>query len=53
MSAKVLKTVNYILLVLIVLSVLLPFFWMLSTALKSESEALHTPPLLLPTTPQF
>jgi multiple sugar transport system permease protein len=53
MSAKVLKPVNYLLLILIVVSVLVPFFWMLSTALKSENEALMSPPLLLPTKPHF
>ncbi len=53
MSAKIFKFINYLLLVLIVVSVLVPFFWMISTALKSENEALYTPPLLLPTTPHF
>ncbi len=53
MSMKILKFINYLLLVLIVVSVLVPFFWMLSTALKSENEALMSPPLLLPTKPHF
>lgn len=53
MSMKVLKFINYLLLVLIVVSVLIPFFWMLSTALKSESEALMSPPLLLPSSLHF
>ncbi|HML68488.1 MAG TPA: carbohydrate ABC transporter permease [Clostridia bacterium] len=53
MSVRIGRFINVLLLVLIVISVLIPFFWMLSTALKSESEALYTPPLLLPATPHF
>ena len=53
MSTKVWKLINYLLLIFIVVSVLVPFFWMLSTALKSENEALMSPPLLLPTKPHF
>jgi ABC-type glycerol-3-phosphate transport system permease component len=53
MSIRILKIINYLLLILIVISVLVPFFWMLSTALKSENEALMSPPQLLPATPHF
>ena len=53
MSKRSIKIINYILLTLIAVIVLIPFFWMLSTALKSENEALYTPPLVLPSTPHF
>lgn len=53
MNAKLVKTINYLLLALLAVVVLIPFFWMLTTALKSENEALHTPPLILPITPHF
>ncbi len=53
MNAKLVKTINYFLLALLAVVVLIPFFWMLTTALKSENEALHTPPLILPGTPHF
>lgn len=53
MNARVMKAVNYALLIFILLLVIVPFFWMVATALKSESEALHTPPLILPSTPHF
>ncbi|MCL2216504.1 MAG: carbohydrate ABC transporter permease [Defluviitaleaceae bacterium] len=50
---KTRKTLNYILLVIVAFLILIPFFWMLSTALKTENETLHIPPLLLPAVPQF
>lgn len=53
MNVKTLKIRNYILLVLIAFLVLIPFIWMLSTALKTENEALYIPPSLLPKVPQF
>lgn len=53
MKAKTLKIPSYILLMLAAFLVLIPFAWMLSTALKTESEALHVPPLLFPEMPQF
>lgn len=53
MNRKTIQIINYALLVLIAVIVLVPFFWMLSTALKTENEALHTPPLVVPAVPQF
>lgn len=53
MNAKLVKTINYLLLALLAVVVLIPFFWMLTTALKSENEALYTPPLILPSTLHF
>ncbi|PKL12889.1 MAG: ABC transporter permease [Spirochaetae bacterium HGW-Spirochaetae-8] len=53
MKAKTHNIHNYILLALIACLVLIPFIWMLSTALKTESEALSVPPLLFPKIPQF
>jgi len=53
MKAKTLKIPSYMLLILAAFLVLIPFAWMLSTALKTESEALHVPPILFPEMPQF
>jgi len=53
MRAKTYNIKNYFLLALIACMVLIPFIWMLSTALKTESEALSVPPLLFPKIPQF
>ncbi len=53
MNARAWRLIHYLLLTLIVVSVLIPFFWMLSTALKSESEAMTSPPLLVPEQPHF
>ncbi|MDR3190273.1 MAG: carbohydrate ABC transporter permease [Lactobacillaceae bacterium] len=40
--------VTYILLIIGAITMLLPFFWMLSTAFKSGFEAIQTPPAWLP-----
>ncbi len=53
MKKPLVKTVNYFLLAAAAVMVLIPFFWMLGTALKSEAEALHIPPTLLPKTYRF
>lgn len=53
MNRKAIQAINYALLIIIAIIVLVPFFWMLSTALKTENEALHTPPLVVPAVPQF
>jgi multiple sugar transport system permease protein len=50
---KLYKIINYSLLAAVAVLVLVPFFWMLTTALKSENEALYVPPLLLPAVPRF
>lgn len=53
MNRKSIQAIYYALLINIAIIVLVPFFWMLTTALKSENEALYTPTLLLPATPHF
>lgn len=47
------KTINLILLIFLLVLVLVPFFWMVSTALKSEMEALKVPPSLVPSELHF
>lgn len=44
---------TYIALIFAAVLVLIPFYWMLSTALKSEAEALMVPPTLFPTAVHF
>lgn len=44
---------TYIALVLVAALVLIPFYWMLTTALKSEAEALMVPPTIFPTALHF
>lgn len=46
MKAK--KTIVYVILTLGAITMLLPFFWMVSTAFKTGFEALQTPPTWLP-----
>lgn len=48
-----LRIAIHLLLLLGALWMLLPFFWMVLTSLKTEKEALTFPPTLLPATPQF
>ena len=43
----------YIILLSGVLITLLPFFWMLLTSLKTQSEAIHVPPVIFPAKPVF
>lgn len=47
------KAMSHVVLVLGALVVAFPFFWMLSTSLKTGSEADRSPPTLLPASPQF
>lgn len=44
---------KYLVLILGALFTLLPFFWMISSALKTSSEIVKIPPTLLPSVPQF
>ncbi|MCD8022425.1 MAG: carbohydrate ABC transporter permease [Lachnospiraceae bacterium] len=44
---------KYLALILGALFTLLPFFWMISSALKTSSEIVKIPPTLLPSVPQF
>lgn len=46
-------TCKYLFLFIALILVLIPFAWMVSTALKTESEALYQPPVLFPKVPQF
>ena len=58
MRAKAKKKDNahiaaYIILLSGVLITLLPFIWMLLTSLKTQSEAIHIPPVIFPAKPIF
>jgi len=44
---------RYVPLILIGLVIIVPFLWMMSTALKSDDEVLSYPPSLLPAVPQW
>jgi ABC-type sugar transport system, permease component len=48
MKSKRLHYATLAFLVVVALLVLIPFYWMLNTALKTELEALRTPPSLFP-----
>ena len=43
------KVIYYILAILLVLFIFVPFFWMFSTAVKPLREAYSIPPTLVPT----
>ncbi len=53
MRKKINHTFVYIALIIGSLTVLFPFFWMISTSLKTKSESLAVPPSLLPDALQF
>jgi len=53
MKERIFKLGTVIFLILVVLLVLIPFYWMIATALKSEAEALRTPPTIIPVAMQF
>ncbi len=42
------KSILYFLLVLVVIMVIVPFYWMIATSLKSGSEVLRMPPTIYP-----
>ncbi len=48
MKKTISKTIVYLLLVIGALTMLLPFFWMVSTSFKTGFEALQVPPTWLP-----
>lgn len=48
-----LKTLIYITLILVALVMAIPFFWMLTTSLKTVAESSTFPPSLLPAVPQW
>ncbi|HAZ37742.1 MAG TPA: sugar ABC transporter ATP-binding protein [Clostridiaceae bacterium] len=51
---KVIKsTITYIILSAIAVLILLPFFWMLSTALKTNADIFEWPPVLFPKSPHW
>lgn len=52
-NSKTLQTIAYILLIIGSVSMLLPFFWMISTSLKTPAEAVAQPPVWIPAVPQF
>ncbi|MGH2412079.1 MAG: carbohydrate ABC transporter permease, partial [Chloroflexota bacterium] len=47
------KLVVYILLAIVAVIAILPFFWMLSTSLKTVAESSTYPPPILPAIPQW
>ncbi len=49
----VVTIVTYVLLALVAIIAIVPFFWMVSTALKTAAEASTYPPSLLPAVPQW
>ncbi len=53
MRDKFNKLVVYLALIIGSITVLFPFFWMISTSLKTKSESLAVPPSLLPEVLQF
>lgn len=53
MNNKKLSISTYTILILTALLVMIPFLWMILTALKTESEALRMPPVIFPAVPQF
>lgn len=52
-SAKVQQMVVYTLLTLGAVTMLIPFLWMLSTAIKSAGETMQMPPVWIPDEPMF
>lgn len=46
-------TLTYILLIFFAISIIFPFFWMISTSLKTQKEAVKFPPSFIPESPQF
>lgn len=44
---------TYLILIIIALTILFPFFWMVSTSLKTPVEAVKFPPSILPKNPQL
>lgn len=47
------NTITYIILAAIAVLILLPFFWMFSTALKPNADIFEWPPVLFPKSPQW
>lgn len=52
-QVKILKIVAYAILILGAITMILPFFWMVSTSLKTPAEAVAQPPVWLPESLQF
>lgn len=52
-NSKLLRTLAYIILIIGSISMLLPFFWMISTSLKTPAEAVAQPPVWIPNVLQF
>lgn len=53
MKKKLSKSMNWLFLIAVAILVLIPFYWMVATSLKTEVEALRMPPTLFPEIPQF
>ena len=52
-QVKILKIIAYAILILGAITMILPFFWMVSTSLKTPAEAVAQPPVWLPESLQF
>lgn len=53
MKERIFKACMYLFLFVMAVMVLIPFYWMIATALKSEAEALRNPPTMIPHAMQF
>ena len=47
------KVITYLILSVVVVIILFPFFWMISTAFKPNTDIIKRPPIFLPTQPTF
>ena len=50
---KAMEGIFYLILTVGALTMLLPFAWMILTALKTQSEAVHVPPIWIPSNPRW
>lgn len=53
MQDRVGKLVTHVILIFLSVAALMPFLWMLTTALKKTDETLKNPPVLVPPNPQW
>ena len=53
MNKSSFKITVYVLLTAIAVLMVFPFLWMILTSLKTQSESIAVPPMLLPQSPQF
>lgn len=53
LNETITKSVVYVLLAILTISMLLPFLWMVSTSLMEEYEVFQFPPKLIPDSPKW